>query len=141
MIATRKVGGVVTKASPHTPLAATDAVSTNLKDVFLFFTSSVNEIKRLAIGSDGQEVISTELLTTTPKGNLAAVIRKSSTNSTDAEVILFYQSTDPPTIHQSTISDDDGGNCVCKTRYTVTEYSGVAMFSDPEVDHVAMRFE
>ncbi|KAK9442203.1 Fungal fucose-specific lectin [Metarhizium brunneum] len=139
--ATRKVGGVVTKASPHTPLAATDAVSTNLKDVFLFFTSSANEIKRLAIGSDGQEIVSTELLTTTPKGNLAAVVRKSSTNSTDAEIILFYQSTNPPTIHQSTMSDDDGGNCVCKTGYTVTEYSGVAIFSDPEVDHIAMRFE
>ncbi|KAG8413796.1 hypothetical protein J3458_012288 [Metarhizium acridum] len=95
MIATRRVDGVVTKASPHTPLAATHAVSTNLKDVFVFYTSNANEIERLAIESDGQEIVSTELLTTTPKGNLAAVVRKSSTSSTEEEVTLFYQSDEP----------------------------------------------
>lgn len=129
----RELKPITPKPSPHTPLAAVD----DGNNAYLFYTSDENEIRRITIGWDGQQLGPLSIAATTPKGNIAAVIWKGKILGGVEEIIVFYQPQTSNTITQ-TISDP---NVLAAASSTLIGSGKSRTLSAPVISDVVLHFE
>ncbi|EEP79577.1 predicted protein [Uncinocarpus reesii 1704] len=142
---TRIIDDVDPEASPHTPLAVTGSRDSNVAiKSDLFYTSISNIIQRLAVNANGKKYGSIkDVIATTPKGNLAAVVAKKRTGTKNVDqVIVIYQIADETVPQgQSVPGSTYPKVSLYQTSYTVTESDEGEELSRSEFEHELLRFE